>query len=488
MDATQKTTLPLLPLVLCKVPDSLRNVLRQEGIPFVDRAPGAPAGRFVVFDSRFSPRPALAPGQTGIDASRLCREFEHDPFAMLQSRELACTQWQVGPVRVQELVACIDKRAVRCRLLAALRRHIERQGGIWLRISPYPFPFRSAVNVRIDHDEDDRTDQYAPERSVVGYEEATTHFLFGTKGTAEQLQPFHGLDLGVGIRKQEATSKQPAAEQLQESIERLQRAGFDPRGLAFSPGQQFDMQVAELRGLPFQYVSSAAFAYDDLPWRAGPQGLLHVPVYPISIDDFVQSLKEALPAADTGSRLPDEVARAAAEHFRLVLQSHAASGDPVFFRAGCSGRSRHWASTLNHLLAAAMQLDQIWKTTLSRFATWWQQREQVRLTVSRHANRFVITCQKPRGGFSVGIEYWRGEHVALMQMSSSLAEFSPAALAYERRPAAPRPAAVSVRTVDAAAERSAHNAPCHAGSSASGGNSAWRRWAQQAWQRWRKAS
>lgn len=487
MDATEGTTLPLLPLVLCRVPESLRNVLRQEGVPFVDRVPGAPAGRFVVFDSRFSARPALATGQTGIDVSGLRHQFEQDPFALLQNEELVCAQWQIGPVRVEQVVARIDKRAVRCRLLAALRRQIEQRGGIWLCISPFPFPFRSAINFRIDYDQLDDGEQHALLRATAGYDEATTHFLFDPRYDADSLQSFYGLDVGVGTREPwDRGGERSVIEQLREKADRLWKAGFNPRGLALLPGQQFSAPCGAAEGLMLQYVSGTAFAYDDLPWVAGPQALVHIPMYPICMEDFVYSLNESLPAVGKGSRRPDVVSEATAEHFRLVLQSHANSGDPLFLHAGCVGRRQLWSGALTQLLAAARQFDEVWRTTLSQFSAWWQQREQVHLTVFRQADRFVIACRNPASEFPVGIQYWRGEHTALMHLSNSLTEFSPAALAYERRPAAPRPAAVSIREFRASMGSCVRTGFRRVASP--GINKGWRNWAWQAWQNWRRAS
>ena len=54
---------------------------------------------------------------------------------------------------LSEVIALFDKRLRPPTVLEQLCEEIELSGGIWLRVAAYPFPYRSALNFRIDYDE-----------------------------------------------------------------------------------------------------------------------------------------------------------------------------------------------------------------------------------------------------------------------------------------------------------------------------------------------
>jgi hypothetical protein len=57
--------------------------------------------------------------------------------------------------------------------------------------------------------------------------------------------------------------------------------------------------------------------------------------------------------------------------------------------------------------------------------------------VIRRKGQYVVTVHRPLPDYRIGIEYWRGEHVALMPVEARTVRFSPEALAYESRVAQP---------------------------------------------------
>src|SRR4051812_29068571 len=105
--------LPLLPLILGRVPAGLRQALSQEGVPFLDELPGPPAGRFLLYDSSAEPYRHTPLGQVGIDVQELAEGFPEDPFAALLDEQTATCHWQAEAWLVQEEVARVDKRRVR---------------------------------------------------------------------------------------------------------------------------------------------------------------------------------------------------------------------------------------------------------------------------------------------------------------------------------------------------------------------------------------
>src|SRR5215469_7872379 len=174
-DGTMTSVLPDLPLLLADVPPSLRSALEQEGVPLAE-AHGGREGRFVLFDSRGG-FPSLDRDQVGIDVDHLRCGRTHDPFRALADERAACFEWQVGPLSVRETVARVDRAAVRKRLLSDLRTLVESAGGVWLRVSPYPHPYRTAFNFRLDHDQYNAHDFDASLAAIDGYEHAISHYV-----------------------------------------------------------------------------------------------------------------------------------------------------------------------------------------------------------------------------------------------------------------------------------------------------------------------
>jgi hypothetical protein len=190
--------LPDLPLLLSDVPSSLRCALEQESVPVADLQAGE-NGRLVLFDSRRG-RPVLSRDQIGIDVDRLRRARADDPFTALADERAACFEWQIArsglsrpsnrdsdeyrdglaarrTLSVRETVARVDRAAVRRQLLADLRTLVEAAGGLWLRLSAYPYPYRTAFNFRFDHDQYDAHDFHAALDAIKGHEHAVSHYV-----------------------------------------------------------------------------------------------------------------------------------------------------------------------------------------------------------------------------------------------------------------------------------------------------------------------
>ncbi|MBN2296587.1 MAG: hypothetical protein JXM70_29435, partial [Pirellulales bacterium] len=201
--------LPLLPLILDNVPPGLRQALAQEGIPFrlaVGGTVKGPAeGRFLLYDSRRGPCPPLIAGQKSIDVDQFRRPPSTDgsppgidPFEALVEVKPARVQWKIAGLTVEEEAARFDKRAIRRELMGRLRRVVEKLGGVWLRLSAFPFPYRSAFNFRVDYDEFAADDFNATLDAINGHEDATSHFINASNyvRAGNAWQRFRGLDVG----------------------------------------------------------------------------------------------------------------------------------------------------------------------------------------------------------------------------------------------------------------------------------------------------
>ncbi|MGD9127889.1 MAG: hypothetical protein PVH19_10980, partial [Planctomycetia bacterium] len=201
------STLPHLPLVLDRVPQGLSLALSQEGVPWVSRRTSAIAGRFVLYDSQTvgtKKLPLLSPGQTRIDIHELRGGEPIDPFDALVDDQAVQLAWNLdarglSDVAVSEEVARFDKRAIRDRLLRRLRRLIESHDGLWLRLAPVPFPYRTAFHLRIDHDVFDAADFDRLLDALAGRESTVTHYLNGRaveNFTDQAVARLQGWDVG----------------------------------------------------------------------------------------------------------------------------------------------------------------------------------------------------------------------------------------------------------------------------------------------------
>ena len=429
--------LPLLPLILNDVPQGLRQALAQEGIPTAERRPGPPGGRFLLFDSRFGKREPPAAGQIGIDVNRLRQGFREDPFEALVDERSARFAWKIGGLALDEEIARVDKRAVRRRLLEKLRVRIEKAGGIWLRVSAFPFPYRSALSFRIDYDEYDPADFDATLAAIAGNEGATSHFVGGAayEGARDALARLQGLDVGShGYRHHTYRTAEENLKNIGRGIEVLRAAGIEPSGFAAPHGRFHRRLLLALETLGVTHSSEFGLVYDELPLFISAANLLQIPVHPVCLGLFLEAAKRE---CERASQPADALAGAAVDqaigHFDQVIRSRYHSGEPIFLYGHPTGRLGRHPQVLRRVFDAASGCGALWKTTLSEMNRWWRARARVRLTVTRHEGQYVLVVHRTAPGYRLGIEYCRARHVALMPLERHVVRFSPSALAYETR-------------------------------------------------------
>jgi len=433
--------LPLLPLILDDVPGGLASALAQEGVPTLTHKTAATAGRFVLFDSRKTSHPAIDRRQVAVDVDELRHGETPDPLQALADRRPQMHQWQIAGWTLREEIARVDRRAVRRRVLGRLRRQIERAGGIWLCVATYPFPYRSALNFRVDYDQYDPHDFDATLQSLSGWEDATSHFVNAAayEFHADALARLRGLDVGShGYHHHTYLSEAENLDNVRRGIDVLRTAGIEPQGFAAPHGRFNPGLAAALEELRVGHSSEFGLAYDDLPFFHGDGNLLQVPVHPVCLGLFLDAAERGA-ADDPAAR--DRAAAGAAEYFREIVQAKYRAGEPVFLYGHPTGRLGRYPDVPRAVFDAADGFGAIWKTTMSRFARWWRARAGVRLRVVRYDEEFVVTVNNLPSADRVAVEFWRGKHVARMPVRRRVLRFSPSALAYENRarPAGIRP-------------------------------------------------
>jgi hypothetical protein len=432
--------LPLLPLVLDNVPPGLRQALAQEGVPAQPRLPGVPEGRFVLFDSQSGPCRWLGPDQVAIDVDRLRRAWKSDPFAALVDRRSRPHEWSVGGQVLREEIARVDKRLVRKRLLGQLCEEIERLGGVWLCVSAYPFPYRSALNFRIDYDEFQPAGFEATLRAVAGNEDCTTHFVCGSTFApyGEALARLRGLDVGAhGYWHHTYRTAEENRRNIRRGIDTLRESGLEPSGFVAPHGRFHPALLTALEQLGITHSSEFGLAYDELPFFPENGHVLQIPIHPVCLELFIEAVKRAAPAATQGLPLDPAACQQAVanalDYFADTAQEKYRAGEPLFFYGHPTGPWSSDPHVLERLLSTAASFGALWRTTLTEFGAWWRVRGGVRLSVTRQGEELVVTTPNAPSDYQIGIEYHRGRHVARMPLAERVVRFSPVALAYETR-------------------------------------------------------
>ncbi len=421
------SNLPLLPLVLDDVPWGLRQMLAQEGVPTVSRDRPGGRGCFLLYDSRNGPCRRPPPGQLTIDIDRLRAGFDADPFEQWGDHRTWRFQWPMNGLTPSEEICRVDKRNLRRKLMARLRRIVERRGGVWLGISPYPFPYRSAFNLRIDYDQYDSGDFERLQKGLEGRQEAVSHFVNGAayESHGEALTRLCGLDVGShAYRHHTYKTFKENLRNVERGIQVLEEARLRPAGFTAPHGRFNRALLATLEHLEIGHSSEFATGYDELPFLPAGSSVLQIPVHPICLGIFLEA---AGPDGD------DSAVAAAIEHFRSAIQEKYAAREPIFLYGHPTGRLGRYPQLLESIFREIEGLGDVWRVTMSEWAAWWRARSRVRITVTREGDSLVVALEQNPSRFRVGLEYHRSRKVARLALDGSLLRISPEAIPYEAR-------------------------------------------------------
>ncbi len=423
---------PLLPLELDRVPRGLVVALEQEGVPTCARGE-RPEGRFVLFDGRRGLDRAPAAWQVPVDVAPLRSGCDGDPFeAILDKRSSRC-RWEVTGLSLTETVARVDRRQVRRRIVTRLRERIEQAGGVWMTLAAYPFPYRSAINFRIDYDRYDAEDFQSTLAAIGDHDRATSHYLSGAayEPHGDAIRQLEGLDVGShGYHHSVYRTEAENHENIGRGLDVLLRNGLTPSGFTAPGGQYNPALAAALERLAVSHSSEIGLAYDDWPFRPEGSSVLQVPAHPVSLGLFLANVRgEGVRRAAAAQ----QAVRAATDYFRQIARARYHAGEPVFFQGHPTGRLGHYPQVLRAVFDTADTFAAVWPTTLTRFAAWWRARAKVRLRVERQGEQFAVLAEGLTRRWPVAIEYWRGPRVARIPLADPATTFSPGAIAYENR-------------------------------------------------------
>jgi hypothetical protein len=433
MDESPAANLPLLPLLVWKVPPGLEMALAQEGVPWVRLenldASTLIAGRFVLFHGRMLAaarvRNRLLRGQRAIDVRGL-RGADGLCAAMIDTTARRAF-WDVGAGTVEEHVARVDRGEARARLMARLREAVLAAGGVWVRLAAYPHPYRSAFNLRVDLDEPAPEDYARFARLRGPLEDCTTHFVsthaYGRDRAV--LGDLRGRDTQSHghfhhVYRDEASNRR----NLGRAQELLNQAGIEPEGFA-APGGRWNRGLDRaLEALGYRYSSDFALGRDDwpfFPWlgaRFSP--VLQVPIHPVCEGIFFEA----------GIR--DE--RLIADYFEQLVARKIASGQPAFVYGHPERRLAHLPGVLARLAEAVRGEQLLWRVTLTRFARWWRWRMGLRWSVTAaEGRRLEVRFDELDGSFTPALEVVRDLHAAHVPVTARHLTLDLDSLAFERR-------------------------------------------------------
>jgi hypothetical protein len=413
----------------------LELVLAQEGVAYETVKDPHPlsfrAGRFVLFDSRavapFTLRSLLSAHHVMIDVDLLRRDEPVDPFAALVDHRTARATWAVGPYLLSERVARAPKAWIRRRLIARLRDAVAAAGGIWVRLAPFPYPYRSAFSFRADLDESVPEDyhRFATARDRLGG--CCTHFVSTNAYTHHREVLRDLLDHDTQSHGHfHHVYRDPEANRV--NVERAHRiltsSGFEPVGFAAPHGRWRRSLDDQLEDLGYLYSSDFQVGYDDLPffpWKADRfSRILQIPVHPVCEGLFLEA----------GAREP----RVIGEYLRATVAAKLDAGELAALYGHPERRLGRMPEILSMVAEAVERQALVWRATFTELSRWWRWRAGRRwLVVPRPDNRIEIQFDEWDTEYALAVEIRRGPFQCTLPVTGPRLSLGLAGLVYQRQ-------------------------------------------------------
>jgi hypothetical protein len=424
-----------LPLLLWRTPPGLELILAQEGVAFESVKDGHPlsfrACRFVLFDSQSGRASELSGLLTAdhvtIDINDLRRGESVDPFAALVNQRAARGSWTIGSVTVSEKVARFPKARLRRRLIARLREAVAAAGGVWIRIAPFPYPYRAGFSFRADLDESVPEDYHRFAAARTPLAGCCTHFVSTYAYT-------HHADVLSDLKHHDTQSHghfhhvYRDAEANRRNVERsdriLRSSGFEPVGFAAPHGRWRASLDDQLEDLGYLYSSDFQIGYDDYPfypWKGNRfSRVLQIPVHPVCEGLFLEA----------GLRDPSAIGA----YFRQVVESRLDAGELAVVYGHPERRLGRMPAILTILGRVIANQPLAWRATFSELARWWRWRAERRwLVIPRGEGRLEIQFDEWDPRYPFALEIHRGRFYCSLPVTGPRMSLGLSGLAYQRR-------------------------------------------------------
>jgi hypothetical protein len=423
-----------LPLLLWKTPPGLELILAQEGVAF--EAVHDPhlfsfrGGRFVLYDGRVvspgSLRGLVSSNHVTIDIDLLRRGEAVDPFAALIDNKAALGSWAIGPCALSERVARSPKAWIRRRLIASLREAITEAGGVWIRLAPFPYPYRSAFSFRADLDEPGPDDYHRFAKARAPLDGCCTHFV-STNAYG------HHPSVLADLRQHDTQShghfhhvyREPEANRV--NLERAHRilwsTGFEPVAFAAPHGRWRRSLDDQLEDLGYLYSSEFQLGHDDFPfypWKGNRfSRILQIPVHPVCEGLFLEA----------GVDDPNIVA----EYFQRVVSAKLDAGELAVVYGHPERRLGRMPEVMAALARTVESQSLVWRATFSELARWWRWRGERRwLVIPRDNHRLEIQFHEWNTEYEFALEIHRGRFHCSIPVTGPRMSLGLTGLAYER--------------------------------------------------------
>jgi hypothetical protein len=423
-----------LPLLLWKTPPGLELILAQEGVPYeIVRDPHPlvlDGGRFILFDgrkvSRASLVPSLTPEHVAIDIDSLRRGEPCDPFDALIDTHAARASWTVGFHKMSERIARHDKGRIRRRLIGRLRQAVTAAGGVWIRLAPFPHPYRSAFSFRADLDEPLVDDYFRYAKGRTPLADCCTHFV-STHAYARHPSVLRDL------KDHDTQShghfhhvyRDPQANRI--NLERAHRIlasfGFEPAGFA-APHGRWSLGLDDaLEDFGYLYSSDFQLGYDDFPffpWKGNRfSRVLQIPVHPVCEGLFLEA------------GLSD--GHAIGEHLAGVIAARLDAGELAIAYGHPERRLGRLPDVLQILARTIESGSLVWRTNFAKLARWWRWRtERKWLVLPREDHRLEIQFSEWDPEYDIALEIHRGGFFCSVPVTGPRMSLGLSGLAYQR--------------------------------------------------------
>ena len=402
------STLPDLPLLLAGLPQQVQNLLQAVGVPAQAYSAGnADVGRFVLFDSR---RPH------SVQQARQARRAGRRPI------DIADCGWPAENLGPNDSV-----RPFAARFIQRLKEDLETQGGLWLRIADFPFPYQSALCVSLSYgragDDDELPELDGTLEIQKSFALTGTPFPPVTHFVPSQLRGEALLRLRrSGFNELGWTADEDS---LESSVRRTQShwntrqqrflaAGLTVDGLWLAADESVLPGIAALNNLGFVY-SATNVAEQQPATLTTVSNWTRFDV--VTHDQWLQSSRSTFPRLIAASGDGSSHVLSPVPVRSPVTQALAAAdrrGRPVFWHAAAT--EPQLSTQFTELFTAAAALPRLWLTSHRQFARWWMQRMELQVRVWKEAVGYSLQF-RDLGACVPAVELWRGQHRAVLPMT-----------------------------------------------------------------------
>ncbi len=319
------------------------------------------------------------------------------------------------------------KAWIRRRMIDALRQQVLGAGGIWIRLAPFPYPFRSVFSFRVDLDEPVPADyhRFALTRNLLA--DCCTHFVstHAYENETDVLRDLRRHDtqshghFHYVYRDPEANSRN-----LKRADGVLRDAGFAPQGFASPHGRWNPGLDDAVESLGYEYASEFQLGYDDFPffpWKNDRfSRVLQLPVHPVCEGLFLDAGMQ-----DSG---------VVADYLSKVVEAKVLRGEPALVYGHPERRLGKMPEILISLHRLLQRQSLVWRATMTELARWWRWRSSRRyMVLPREGNRFEIQFDEWDPEYRLAIEIHRGCFRCSLPLAGSRTVIKVDELVYERR-------------------------------------------------------